>query len=153
MLSDIFDGVLARRFGVSTPALRRYDSVTDIAYYLCILASVGIAEPRLLGRNWGWVVAMLLSEAALALLGLVKFQRLASAHSYLAKFFGLALFAGLVLILAFNISTGVLPALAIIGMVVNVEIILMLLVSKKPSVDVLLIVPFAQGLNNRVASI
>jgi CDP-diacylglycerol--glycerol-3-phosphate 3-phosphatidyltransferase len=27
-LSDIFDGILARRYGVATPALRRYDSIT-----------------------------------------------------------------------------------------------------------------------------
>ena len=29
-LSDIYDGILARRFGVATPALRRYDSITDV---------------------------------------------------------------------------------------------------------------------------
>ena len=33
-LSDIFDGVLARRFGIATPGLRRYDSITDVVYYL-----------------------------------------------------------------------------------------------------------------------
>lgn len=37
-LSDIYDGILARSFGVATPALRRYDSVTDVIYYLFILA-------------------------------------------------------------------------------------------------------------------
>jgi hypothetical protein len=36
-LSDIYDGILARRFGVATPALRRYDSITDVIYYLFIL--------------------------------------------------------------------------------------------------------------------
>ena len=30
LLSDIFDGILARRYGVATPALRRYDSIADI---------------------------------------------------------------------------------------------------------------------------
>jgi CDP-diacylglycerol--glycerol-3-phosphate 3-phosphatidyltransferase len=37
-LSDIFDGILARKFGVATPGLRRYDSITDIIYYLFLLA-------------------------------------------------------------------------------------------------------------------
>ena len=31
-LSDIFDGVLARRFGIATPALRRYDTETVISW-------------------------------------------------------------------------------------------------------------------------
>jgi CDP-diacylglycerol--glycerol-3-phosphate 3-phosphatidyltransferase len=37
-LSDIFDGILARRLGVATARLRRYDSVTHVIYYLFILA-------------------------------------------------------------------------------------------------------------------
>jgi phosphatidylglycerophosphate synthase len=33
LVSDIFDGVLARRLGVATDRLRRFDSVTDVAFY------------------------------------------------------------------------------------------------------------------------
>ena len=40
-LSDIFDGILARRLGVATPALRRYDSITNVVYYLFIRAPLG----------------------------------------------------------------------------------------------------------------
>jgi phosphatidylglycerophosphate synthase len=52
-LSDIYDGILARRFGVATPALRRYDSVTDVIYYLFILAPpfcYANRWPRITGR-------------------------------------------------------------------------------------------------------
>ena len=77
------------------------------------------------------------APAACAALGFAKFQRLASAHSYLAKFFGLALFLGLTAILGLGISTGVLPALAIIGLVMNAEILAILILARKPPVDVL----------------
>ena len=51
-LSDIFDGILARRLGVATQRLRRYDSVTDIVYYLLILAAVWIARRPLIFASW-----------------------------------------------------------------------------------------------------
>src|SRR4028119_2427320 len=35
-LSDIFDGVIARRLGVSTASLRRADSWADVCLYLCV---------------------------------------------------------------------------------------------------------------------
>lgn len=47
-LSDIYDGVLARRWGVATEWLRRYDSLTDLFYYGCILWSTWhIARPSI----------------------------------------------------------------------------------------------------------
>jgi len=39
LLSDIFDGIIARRLGVATPSLRRLDSQTDAAFWLAVLAS------------------------------------------------------------------------------------------------------------------
>ena len=63
-LSDIFDGVLARKFGVATPALRRYDSITDIIYYLFILAVAWLlCKPVIAGNLW-LIALILLSEAA-----------------------------------------------------------------------------------------
>ena len=36
VLSDIFDGILARRLGVATPSLRRLDSAVDVVFYLAV---------------------------------------------------------------------------------------------------------------------
>ena len=35
-LSDIFDGVIARRLGVSIASLRKADSWADVCLYLCV---------------------------------------------------------------------------------------------------------------------
>ncbi|MEP0771798.1 CDP-alcohol phosphatidyltransferase family protein [Coleofasciculus sp. FACHB-SPT36] len=44
-LSDIFDGAIARRIGVSTAALRQADSLADVCLYLCIGISAWLVHP------------------------------------------------------------------------------------------------------------
>jgi CDP-diacylglycerol--glycerol-3-phosphate 3-phosphatidyltransferase len=51
-LSDIYDGILARRYGVATPALRRYDSITDVIYYLFILGAAFVLCKTVITQNW-----------------------------------------------------------------------------------------------------
>lgn len=43
-LSDIVDGMIARRLGVATPALRRYDSVADIIDCVFVLAALWLVR-------------------------------------------------------------------------------------------------------------
>jgi phosphatidylserine synthase len=145
LLSDIYDGVLARRFGVATPSLRRYDSLTDIIFYVFILISAGIVASSLLAKNWAWIAMALGAEAACLSFALIKFKKMASAHSCLAKFFGLALFAGLTSILCMGGPTWVLPVLSIICVIVNAEIILMMLLTNQPPVDILSIFHLIQS--------
>lgn len=47
-LSDIYDGVLARRFGVATPALRRFDSITDDIFYLSTTWAAWLIYPNVM---------------------------------------------------------------------------------------------------------
>ena len=135
-LSDIFDGILARKFGVATPALRRYDSITDIIYYLFILAVAWIlCKPVIAGNLW-LIALMLLSEAGCISICLVRFGKFPATHSYLAKFYGLCLLAGFIALLAFNAGSWVVIALAVVALVTNSEIIAMHLIAKSPPVDV-----------------
>ena len=135
LLSDIYDGVLARRFGVATPRLRRFDSLADIVFYIFILISTAVVAPVLIRTNWIWIALALSAETACISIAMVKFHRLASAHSYLAKGFGLMLFAGLTAILCTGGPAWVLPALAITCAVMDAEIVLMTLLDNRPPVD------------------
>ena len=85
-LSDIYDGILARRFGVATPALRRYDSVADVIYYLFILAVAYFLCQPVIVQNWWLVSLILLSEAGCIIVSYVRFGKYPATHSYLAKF-------------------------------------------------------------------
>jgi phosphatidylglycerophosphate synthase len=135
-LSDIFDGILARRFRVSTPALRRYDSVTDVIYYFFLLAALWVlCRPALVAHIWA-IIILLLSEAMCIAVSFIRFGKYPATHTYLAKFYGLALPSGLIALLVFNASGRVLVAMMIVAVVTNAEIILIQLASAAPPVDV-----------------
>ena len=135
-LSDIYDGVLARRYGVATPALRRYDSATDVVYYLFILAVAFLLCNAVIMRNW-WLIALILaSEAGCILVSYARFGKYPATHSYMAKFYGLCLLASLVALLGFNAGDWAVIALTIVALVANVEIIAIHFLMKTPPVDV-----------------
>lgn len=135
-LSDIFDGILARRFGVATPALRRYDSITDIIYHLFILAVLWQLCRPVIAANLWLIALMLASEACAISICLIRFGKFPATHSFLAKCYGLCLLSGLIALLVFSAGNWVIIALAVVALVTNLEIIAMHLIAKSPPVDV-----------------
>jgi CDP-diacylglycerol--glycerol-3-phosphate 3-phosphatidyltransferase len=135
-LSDIYDGILARKFGVATPALRRYDSITDVIYYLFILAVAWILCKPVISENRLAIALILLSEATTMLVSFIRFGKYPATHSYLAKFYGLCLLATLVALLVFNASSWIIIALTVVALVTNAEIVVIHLLMKTPPVDV-----------------
>ena len=135
-LSDIFDGILARKFGVATPALRRFDSITDVIYYLFVLGAAWILCRDVIAQNWLLLALILLSEAVVILVCYAKFGKYPATHSWLAKFYGLCLLGGLIALLVFNAGSWAIIALAIVALVTNTEIIAIHLLMNKPPVDV-----------------
>jgi CDP-diacylglycerol--glycerol-3-phosphate 3-phosphatidyltransferase len=135
-LSDIYDGILARRFGVATPALRRYDSVTDMIYYLFILATAFLLCKPVVTQNWPLITLILLSEAGTILTCYGRFGKYPATHSYLAKFYGLRLLAALIALLVFNAGSWVIIALTVVALVTNSEIIAIHFLMNTPPVDV-----------------
>jgi CDP-diacylglycerol--glycerol-3-phosphate 3-phosphatidyltransferase len=122
-LSDIYDGILARRFGVATPALRRYDSITDVIYYLFILAVAWCLCQPVLAQNWILIALILFSEAAVILVSYARFGKYPATHSYMAKFYGLCLLTALTALLVFNAGSWAIISLAVVALVTNSETI------------------------------
>lgn len=121
LLSDIFDGVLARRWKCDTAAVRLFDSMADIVFYTgCAVALwmrhrdvvQGLAVPI------GVVVAL---EALGIAIAFVKFGKPPSYHSYLAKVWGLALACALVASFATKTPTGLILVALGFGALANVE--------------------------------
>jgi len=135
-LSDIYDGILARRFGVATPALRRYDSITDVIYYLFILAVAWRLCQAVITQNWILISLILFSEAAVILVSFARFGKYPATHSYLAKFYGLCLPAALAALLVFDAGSWAIIALTVVALVTNFEIIAIHFLMKAPPVDV-----------------
>ena len=135
-LSDIYDGILARRFGVATPALRRYDSITDVIYYLFILAVAWLLCKPVITQNWILIALILFSEIACIVISYARFGKYPATHSYLAKFYGLCLLAALIALLVFNSGSWAVIALAIVALITNAEIIAIHFIMNTPPVDV-----------------
>ena len=135
-LSDIFDGILARRLGVATPALRRFDSLTDVIYYLFILGAAWLLCRPVILQNIPALGLILLSEADVILISYAKFGKYPATHSWLAKFYGLCLLGGLIALLVFNAGSWAIIALTIVALVTNAEIVALHLLMDKPPVDV-----------------
>ena len=135
-LSDIFDGVLARRFGVSTHWLRRYDSITDVIYYLFILAVAWLICRPVILRNILPLALLVGSEVIVVVVSYARFGKYPATHSYLAKFYGLCLLAAVIALLVFNASSWVISTLTAVALVTNAEIVAIHLMAKSQPVDV-----------------
>jgi phosphatidylglycerophosphate synthase len=97
-VSDICDGIVARRFGVATAGLRRLDSAVDTVFYLAAAACAWRLQPEsILSHRWliGAVIGTLVANLAFEYW---KFGREASYHAWLAKAWGASLFAALILL-------------------------------------------------------
>jgi CDP-diacylglycerol--glycerol-3-phosphate 3-phosphatidyltransferase len=120
-LSDVFDGIIARRLGIATPGLRRLDSTADTVFYV----AVAIVAWRLYP---GAIAARAVPLAVLGTLEVVryafdwfKFRREASYHMWSAKLFGLALFVGCFSLLACGSDNATVTAAVYCGIFSDLE--------------------------------
>jgi len=120
-LSDVYDGVIARRLGIATAGLRRLDSAADSLFYVGATFAVWHLRPEaILDR-----AAPLLVLGALELFryafDLAKFRREASYHMWSSKLWGLCLFAGFLSLLAFGIDGAAASLMVYVGIVADIE--------------------------------
>jgi len=120
-VSDIFDGILARRMNVATPNLRRLDSITDTIFYLCTAFAVWYLYPSVISQHMIALVCLFALEVARYVFDLQKFGREASYHMWSSKLWGIALFVGIFSLLVFG-SSGIAVSLAIyLGILADIE--------------------------------
>jgi CDP-diacylglycerol---glycerol-3-phosphate 3-phosphatidyltransferase len=101
-LSDIYDGVLARHFGVATAALRRFDSATDTAFYVAVTCAAWLLYPEAIHSNVVGILMIAAMGTLRTVYDLKKFGRRASYHMWSAKIWGIALFAAFLALLGFG---------------------------------------------------
>ncbi len=124
LLSDIFDGVLARRWKCDTAGVRLFDSTADAVFYVCAGVALWIGPSPVLRTNAGLLVALLALEATRYVVEFAKFGKPASYHSYLAKAWGLVMAAAMIWAFAANGSPGASVLLGVslaLGIVSNLE--------------------------------
>jgi phosphatidylglycerophosphate synthase len=121
LLSDIFDGVLARRWKCDTAGVRLFDSMADIVFYAGCAIAVWMRHPsvvRGLAVSIGVVVGL---EAFCLAVAFIKFGKLPSYHSYLAKTWGLVLASALVAAFVTKHPVGWIIAALVLDALSNLE--------------------------------
>lgn len=104
LLSDIYDGLLARLWEVDTENLRRWDTRADTFFYLCVLVAVLARHPAAILERRLLLTALIAAEAAQHLFSLYKYGRHASYHSVISKIWGLLMAAAMICLLGFDLD-------------------------------------------------
>jgi phosphatidylglycerophosphate synthase len=118
---DIYDGVLARRWGCDTPAIRLADSVADTVFYLGVAAALWVRQPQILRGNWHLLAALAVLEVTRYGFDFWKFGKGASYHSYLAKTWGLVMGVGVIGVLSFGGPRALVWVSLMVGIAANCE--------------------------------
>jgi phosphatidylglycerophosphate synthase len=136
LLSDIFDGVLARRLGVATANLRRLDSVADTMFYVACVFAAWHLYPEAINRHLGSLAVLIALEVTRYIVDLLKFRREASYHMWSSKLWGVALFVGFYSLLVFGSDGAAVSCAIYIGIAADVEGLVISLVLRRWRADV-----------------
>jgi CDP-diacylglycerol--glycerol-3-phosphate 3-phosphatidyltransferase len=121
LFTDIYDGILARRIGIETVALRRYDSATDTIFYVAVLFAVWKLFPDAVRANAALLAALFALEILRYAVDWFKFRREASYHMWSSKAWGLLLAAAAIALLGFGYSGWLFRAAIVFGIACDVE--------------------------------
>jgi phosphatidylglycerophosphate synthase len=136
LLTDIFDGIVARQLNSSTQKLRRLDSSIDQVFFISVAVATFIHCPSFFTSNASQLIILLSVEALTYLISFIKFRKEIATHSIGAKLWTLLLFATLVQIIAQCQSTVLFSICFWAGIVTRMEIIAIILILKKWTNDV-----------------
>jgi len=136
LITDIFDGIIARKLNVSTEKLRIWDSNVDQFFWLVVIGSIFYLNIDFIKENIFWIVIIILLEILSYIISFGKFKKSIATHSILAKIWTLSLL-GFLIDLAINSSSFFPFTICIsLGILSRIEIILIILKLKKWTTDV-----------------
>jgi phosphatidylglycerophosphate synthase len=130
LLTDIFDGIIARHLNISNVSLRRLDSTIDQVFFISFAVATYIQCPDFFKINSLKLTILVASEGIAYLVCFIKFRKEIATHSIGAKVWTILLFATLVQIILqcqsvvlFNICfyVGILTRLEIIAIIFSLK--------------------------------
>ncbi len=128
LCSDIFDGIIARHLKVSSQGLRRFDSQTDMIFWISIGVSTWMLYPQLIKDNAIPIVVVFIMEGLCYAISIIRFGRETCTHAFLSKMWGITLLIAFTSLIGFNYA-GFPFALAIVmGIISHIDRILITLI-------------------------
>lgn len=136
ILSDLFDGIIARAQKISSPLLRRLDSQVDLVFWLSILFSAYLIYPQVILEHSWLFISLLLSEALIYAISFFKFKREISTHSWLSKLWALSLLIAFTGLFGFEHFGWLFKLTLVLGLVSQLDVILIIFILPKWNHDI-----------------
>ena len=136
LLTDVFDGIIARKLNISSEKLRVWDSNVDQFFWLVVIGAIFYLNTSFIVENIFWIGIIAFLELLSYFISYLKFKKSIATHSILAKIWTLTLLAFLI-DLVLN-SSSFIPFIICItlGIISRVEIILIIITLKKWTTDI-----------------
>lgn len=156
-VSDYFDGVIARRVGVASAELRHFDSRADLVFYATAAWVVWGVHPEVVRRFAVPGLIVIGLDVVRHVFDFSKFGKDAAYHAWSSKVWGLSLALALVLLMGFGIVQPFVGITVTLGLIAQVEGLLISVVLPRWTHDVPTLVRAVQirknfsGLPNRPA--
>ncbi|GET44950.1 CDP-alcohol phosphatidyltransferase family protein [Capnocytophaga felis] len=136
ILSDIFDGIIARKMNISSVKLRRFDSQTDLIFWI----SAGIAaywlESKLIKQYTIEIIILFITEGLCYAISFFRFKKETCTHAFLSKVWGICLLVAFVSLIGFSHGGFPLQLAIYWGLFSQLDVILIMLLLPKWQNDV-----------------
>jgi CDP-diacylglycerol--glycerol-3-phosphate 3-phosphatidyltransferase len=136
ILSDIFDGVIARRLKIATDHLRQLDSKVDTVFWFSLLYLLIVMRPEFMKDHALPLFILLVLEIGVQLFGFFKFNTAMALHTYAAKAWAVLLTLTVLQLLWTGDAAVLFTIMFAWGLISQTEVILILLKLKTYRVDI-----------------
>ena len=136
LLTDFFDGYLARKMHVSTEKLRIYDSNVDQFFWIATIVSIFYLNRVFVLQHWMWILNILVLEILCYLVSYIKFGKPIATHAILSKVWTLSLLIFLTDLCLNSESNIAFKICVLLGVISRIEILLIVLRLSKWTTDV-----------------
>ncbi len=136
LLTDIFDGIIARKVGVSSEKLRRLDSQVDLVFWLSLGLATYFLNTELIKSHWQSIALIFTMEALCYIISILKFGKETCTHAFLSKMWGLSLLIAFTYLIGFQQAGWAFHLTIILGIISHIDVILIILILPKWQYDV-----------------
>ncbi len=136
LLTDVFDGIIARKLGVASEKLRVWDSNVDQFFWIITIAAIFYLNIDFVIANIYWIASIVMLEALCYIVSYLKFKKPIATHSILAKIWTLTLLVFLIDLCLNGISTYAFVICIALGIVSRIEILAIIIKLNNWTTDV-----------------
>lgn len=125
-LTDLLDGIIARRTGTVSRLGARLDSAADLVMFGVMIACAVVWAGTALWALVPWLVAVAVIRVGNLVIAALKFKMFAGIHTWGNKLTGLMIFAAFGVYILTDSLTALIPAVAVAGLSALEEMLILL---------------------------